>query len=69
MYGTVVSGARARRERLVPMGLAYGLTLNRDVPADHPIGETDVSWDDSSFLWKLRREQDAAFGAAPAAAI
>lgn len=64
VYGTVVSGERARRERLVPMGLAYGLKLNRDVGTDHPIGEADVSWDESSFIWKLRREQEAVFGAA-----
>jgi predicted homoserine dehydrogenase-like protein len=61
VYGTVVSGERARRERLVPMGLAYGLRLNRDVEADHPIGEADVSWDESSFLWTLRREQERVF--------
>lgn len=66
VYGTVVSGERARRERLVPMGLAYGLKLNRDVGADHPIGEADVSWDESSFIWKLRREQEALFAAASA---
>jgi predicted homoserine dehydrogenase-like protein len=40
------------------MGLAHGLRLIRDVPADHPIGEDDVAFDDTSFLWKLRREQD-----------
>ena len=61
-YGTVVSGERARRDRLVPMGLATGLKLNRDVPADHPIGEADVTWDESSFIWQLRREQERLFG-------
>jgi predicted homoserine dehydrogenase-like protein len=60
----VVSGDRARREQLVPMGLAYGLKLNRDVPADHPIGEADVTWDESSFIWKLRREQERLFSTA-----
>jgi len=58
-YGTCMSAERGRRERLVPMGLAHGLRLTRDVPADHPIGIDDVTFDDSSFLWKLRREQDA----------
>jgi predicted homoserine dehydrogenase-like protein len=61
VYGDVCSGERARREQLVPMGLAYGLKLNRDVPADHPIGEADVTWDESSFIWKLRREQERLF--------
>lgn len=66
-YGTVVSGDRARRERLVPMGLATGLKLDRDVPADHPIGEADVTWDESSFIWKLRREQERLFTSPDAA--
>jgi predicted homoserine dehydrogenase-like protein len=60
-YGICVSSERAREERLVPMGLAHGLRLTRDVPADHRIGVDDVAFDDSSFLWKLRREQDALF--------
>jgi predicted homoserine dehydrogenase-like protein len=63
VYGSVISGERAPRERLVPMGLATGLKLNRDVEADHPIGESDVTWDESSFIWKLRREQERLFGA------
>ncbi len=58
-YGTCVAADRARAQRLVPMGLAHGLKLTRDVPADHPIGAGDVAFDQSSFLWQLRREQDA----------
>jgi predicted homoserine dehydrogenase-like protein len=44
------------------MGLAQGLKLTRDVPADHLVGEGDVEFDDSSFIWNLRREQERAFG-------
>ncbi len=66
VYGTVVPGERARRGRLVPMGLAYGLKLERDIPADHPIGEADVTWDESSSVWKLRREQERTFADAVA---
>jgi predicted homoserine dehydrogenase-like protein len=58
VYGTCLPAPRARERRLVPMGLAHGLRLVRDVPADHPIGEDDVAFDDTSFLWKLRRAQD-----------
>jgi predicted homoserine dehydrogenase-like protein len=57
-YGTIVTAEEARARKLVPMGLAHGLKLTRDVPADHFIGEADVTFDESSFLWKLRREQD-----------
>jgi len=60
-YGTIASADDARAARLVPMGLAHGLRLMRDVPADHPIGEADVAFDRTSLLWQLRREQDALF--------
>ncbi len=63
-YGTVASAADARAAKLVPLGLAHGLRLVRDVPADHPIGEADVAFDRSSLLWQLRREQDALFAPA-----
>ncbi|GAC1427863.1 MAG: Gfo/Idh/MocA family oxidoreductase [Candidatus Velthaea sp.] len=68
-YGTIATADDARRSRLVPMGLAHGLKLNRDVPADHFIGEDDVTFDESSFLWKLRREQDAMFAKEQLAAV
>jgi hypothetical protein len=61
-YGTCMPADLARERDLVPMGLAHGLRLTRDVPADHPIGRADVAVDDDSFLWRLRREQDAQLG-------
>jgi len=60
-YGTCVSARRARELDLVPMGLAHGLRLKRDVPADHPIAADDVAFDETSFLHRLRSEQDAQF--------
>jgi predicted homoserine dehydrogenase-like protein len=57
VYGTTAAAERSIRERLVPMGLSQGCTLVRDVPADHWITEADVKFDESSFLWKKRREQ------------
>jgi predicted homoserine dehydrogenase-like protein len=57
VYGTIASAERSRGDKLVPMGLSQGCKLVRDVPADHWITEADVSFDESSFLWKLRRQQ------------
>lgn len=57
VYGTIAPADRSIRERLVPMGLSQGCKLVRDVPADHWITEADVTFDESSFLWKLRRAQ------------
>lgn len=64
VYGTVASASEARSRRLVPMGLAHGCKLTRDVPIDHPIGEDDVAFDEDAFVWKLRREQDRFFSPA-----
>ncbi|MBV8601744.1 MAG: oxidoreductase, partial [Candidatus Eremiobacteraeota bacterium] len=55
----------ARAEKLVPLGLATGLKLTHDVPKDHPISENDVEFDESSHVWKLRREQDRIFAGEP----
>jgi predicted homoserine dehydrogenase-like protein len=64
-YGLLTTAERARAERLVPLGLATGLKLKHDVPKDHPISEDDVEFDESSQVWKLRREQNRIFGAQP----
>lgn len=64
-YGLLTTAERARSDRLVPMGLATGLRLRHDVEKDHPIGEADVDFDESSLVWKLRREQEAVFAAEP----
>ena len=61
VYGATVTAAQARRDRLVPMGLTQGLKLLRSVPADHAISEADVELDESTVLWKLRREQERVF--------
>ena len=58
VYGTIASAERSRRDRLVPMGLSAGLKLTHDVPADHWVTEGDVQFDESSFLWQLRRRQE-----------
>ena len=62
VYGMTTTAQKARSGRLVPLGLSQGLTLVRDVPADHQISEGDVRFDESAFIWKLRREQEQVFG-------
>ncbi len=58
-YGSIADARSVRERRLVPLGLASGLRLIRDVPQDHPIGLDDVDVPADSFLWQLRRAQDA----------
>lgn len=48
----------AARERLVPLGVAKGLRVTRDIAIDTPITWDDVQVIDESVLLQLRRIQD-----------
>lgn len=52
-------------ERLLPMGIAEGCTLVRDVPKDRAVTYDDVKIPEGRLIDALRSEQDATF-AAPA---
>lgn len=61
VYGTAVTATYARSRGLVPLGLATGLRLRHDVGPDHVLGYDDVEPpEETSFVWKLRREQERA---------
>ena len=61
VYGMAVSAATARERGLVPLGLATGLRLRNGVGPDQVLGYGDVEPpEESSFAWKLRREQERA---------
>jgi len=62
-YGLVLRAEDARARRLLPLGLATGLALVRDLPEDHPISVDDVAPPQASFLHDLRARQDALFAA------
>jgi predicted homoserine dehydrogenase-like protein len=56
-----VSARYARERGLVPLGLATGLRLRNGVGPDQVLGYGDVEApEESSFAWKLRREQERA---------
>jgi predicted homoserine dehydrogenase-like protein len=66
VYGLSVSAELARRTGLIPLGLATGLRLKHNVPADHRLGYADLEApEQQSFAWQLRREQDARFAGVP----
>ena len=56
--GVIEEAGVARRERLLPLGLASGIELTRDVAASKPIFWDDVLLNEESPILKLRREQD-----------
>ena len=46
-------------ENLLPLGLAYGVNLKRDVSQGEAISYDMVALNEDSFVLKLRRLQDA----------
>jgi predicted homoserine dehydrogenase-like protein len=67
-YGVCENADVARAERLLPMGLAEGCTLVRDVPQDATLRYDDVALPEGRLVDALREEQAARFGTpAPAA--
>lgn len=62
-YGLAENSAVAAAERLLPIGLAEGCRLTRDVPKDALITYDDVALPEGRLIDRLRAEQDARFAA------
>ncbi|HEY9548817.1 MAG TPA: SAF domain-containing protein, partial [Kiloniellaceae bacterium] len=60
-YGVAENHAEARRQNLLPMGLAEGCRLKRDLPVDAALSYDDVEAPADSVVHALRREQDRLF--------
>lgn len=60
-YGVAERHQETRRQNLLPMGLAEGSRLKRDLPADQVLTCDDVELPAGSVVHALRREQDALF--------
>lgn len=58
-YGVCENHDVVRREGLLPVGLAEGSILRRDIGADEPIHVGDVTSPEGSLVHRLRTEQDA----------
>ena len=65
-YGLCEDSATAGAERLLPLGLAEGCILRRDVGMDEILLIDEVDVPEGRLIDRLRAEQDAAF--APVAA-
>ena len=61
MYGVTELASVARKEGLLPLGLAQGARMLRDVEIGQPIGYADVQLDDTQAVVQLRRLQDQLF--------
>jgi len=60
-YGLAENHETVRRENLLPIGLAEGCRLKRDVPIDRVLTYDDVIVPQASIAHALRREQDRLF--------
>ncbi len=61
-YGLVMTYAEARAMRAVPIGIGAGAVATRAIKAGATITEDDVAVDETTFVARLRRLQDALYG-------
>jgi predicted homoserine dehydrogenase-like protein len=60
-YGKIMTYPGARAVKAVPIGIGSGAVATRDIPAGATITEDDVTVDESTFVARLRRLQDALY--------
>jgi predicted homoserine dehydrogenase-like protein len=60
VYGKATTAARARAIGALPIGLAHGVRLIRDVPAGAIVTTADVVLDETSEIVRLRRGMEQA---------
>lgn len=58
-YGVITTYSAARAQRAVPIGIGANAIVRNPIAKGAVITEADVTLDDSSFVYKLRRLQDA----------
>jgi predicted homoserine dehydrogenase-like protein len=61
VYGKVVPAERSLEFGAVPIGLAHGLKLEKDVPAGQPVRWSDVQYDRSNQAIRFRLEMETIF--------
>lgn len=59
MYGYIQREESARKEGMLPLGLAVGATVQTPIKAGQAIRYSDVALDESQAIVRLRKEQDA----------
>ncbi len=59
VYGKLIPAERSLRDNALPIGLAHGVTLRRDIPAGGIVTAADVSLDESRPAVRVRREMEA----------
>jgi predicted homoserine dehydrogenase-like protein len=62
VYGKLIPAERSLRENALPIGLAHGVKLRRDIPAGGIVAAADVSLDETAPAVRVRREMEAEAG-------
>ena len=62
VWGKQVPAERSLAEGLLPLGLAHGISLKRDLAEGECLKWSDVVYDEHDIAVKVRREMEAAFG-------
>ncbi len=62
VYGRLAPASRSKAARMLPIGLAHGVRLTRDVAAGSAVTEDDVALDAERLAVQVRREMVARFG-------
>jgi len=60
VFGKLMPAARSVREGALPIGLAHGVRLVRDVPAGAMLHAADVRLDEAALAVRIRREMERA---------
>ena len=63
VYGRLAPAARSKADRMLPIGLAHGIRLTRDVAAGAVVTEDDVALDAERLAVRVRREMVSRFAA------
>ncbi len=61
LYGAITRADDARRDQLLPLGVAQYARLKRSVGKDESLTYLDVEFDDDNFALEMRRRQDTHF--------
>lgn len=62
VWGKLLPAARSRSLQALPIGLAQGIRLTRDVARGAVLVSADVAWDEANPALAVRREMEAANG-------
>ncbi|MFC1455229.1 NAD(P)H-dependent oxidoreductase [Microvirga arabica] len=62
VYGRLAPASRSKAGRMLPIGLAHGVRLTRDVAAGAVVTEDDVALDAERLTVRVRREMVGRFG-------